>query len=109
MPTANREPEALLQRLFDAFGEERWDEYPEILAEDLVAHENGEEIRGLDEQLAFEKEYKQSNPDAEITVEEMATSGNTVFCRGIAAEGGVHLLCAHVEDVKIVEFWVLSE
>lgn len=109
MPTGNTDPEALLNQLFDAFGEERWDEYPGILADDLVAHENGEEIRGLDEQLAFEKDYKRSNPGAEITVKEMATSGNTVFSRGVTPDGGVHLLCAHVEDGKIAEFWVLTE
>lgn len=109
MAPDNTAPAALLERLFDAFAEERWEEYPEILAEDLVAHENGEEIRGLDEQLEFEQEYKRSNPDAAVTVEEMATAGKTVFSRGIAPGGGTHLLCAHVEDGKIAEFWVLSE
>lgn len=109
MPTDEDHPEAVLQRLFDAFANERWDEYPEIVAHDIVAHENGEEIRGLAEQLAFEKEVKQSHPDAAVDVEEMATSGNTVFSRGIAPDGGTHLLCAHVEDGRISEFWVLSE
>lgn len=109
MPTDGDRPEAVLQRLFDAFADERWDEYPEILADDIVAHENGEEIRGLDEQLAFEKEFKQSHPGAEVAVKEMASSGNTVFSRGKAPGGGTHLLCAHVEDGKITEFWVLSE
>lgn len=103
------DPETVLQRLFDAFEADRWDEYPEILADDVVAHENGEEIRGLDEQLEFEKDYKQSNPDAAIDVEEMAASGDTVFSRGVAPGGGTHLLCAHVEDGKITEFWVLTE
>lgn len=107
--TDTTDPEALLERLFDAFEEERWEEYPEILADDIVAHENGEEIRGLDEQLEFEKDYKQSNPDAAVTVKEMATSENTVFSRGMAPDGGTHLLCAHVEDEKIAEFWVLTE
>lgn len=109
MATDDPDPKALLERLFSAFEEERWEEYPEILAADVLAHENGEEMRGLEEQLEFEKEYKQSNPDAAVTVKEMATSGNTVFSRGVAPGGGTHLLCAHVEDGKIVEFWVLSE
>jgi len=109
MATDKTAPEALLERLFDAFEEERWEEFPEIVADDVVAHENGEEMRGLDEQLEFEKEYKQSNPDAAVTVREMATSGHTVFSRGVAPDGGTHLLCAHVEDGKIAEFWVLTE
>jgi hypothetical protein len=109
MATNNTDPEALLERLFDAFENERWEEYPEILADDIVAHENGEEIRGLQEQLDFEKEFKKSNPGAAVTVEEMATSGNTVFSRGIAPGGGTHLLCAHVDDGEIAEFWVVSE
>lgn len=103
------EPEKLLERLFDAFENERWEEYPEILADDIVAHENGEEIRGLEEQLEFEKNFKQSNPGAAVQVKEIATSGNTVFSRSVAPGGGTHLLCAHVEDGKIIEFWVLSE
>lgn len=109
MTTTNTSPEALLTRFFDAFEAERWEEYPEILSADVVGHENGEAIRGLEEQLDFEKEYKRSNPDAAVEVEEMATSGNTVFSRGVAPDGGTHLLCAHVEDGKIVEFWVLTE
>lgn len=109
MATDSTEPAALLEQLFAAFEHERWEEYPEILADDIVAHENGEEIRGLEEQLDFEKSFKQSNPGAAVSVKEMATSGNTVFSRGVAPGGGTHLLCAHVEDVKIAEFWVLSE
>lgn len=109
MTTDGTDPTALLERLFDAFEEERWEEYPEILAGDVVGHENGEEIRGLEEQLEFERDYKRSDPDAAVTVEEMATSGNTVFSRGVAPGGGTHLLCAHVEDGKIAEFWVLTE
>lgn len=109
MPTDEADPTALLKRLFDAFEEERWEEYSEIVADNIVAHENGEVMRGLDEQLEFEKDYKESNPDAAVTVEEMATSGNTVFSRGVAPGGGTHLLCAHVEDGKISEFWVLTE
>lgn len=109
MTTDRTDPEALLERLFDAFANERWEEYQEIVAEDIVAHENGEEIRGLEEQLAFEREFKRTNPGAEVEVLEMASAGNTVFSRGIAPGGGTHLLCAHVEDGKIAEFWVLSE
>lgn len=108
MTTDDTEPERLLERLFTAFEKERWDEYPELLADDIVAHENGEEIRGLEEQLEFERDYKESSPDAAVTVKEMATSENTVFSRGIAPNGGTHLLCAHVEDGKITEFWVLT-
>lgn len=109
MATDSTKPAALLERLFDAFEHERWEEYPELLADDIVAHENGEEIRGLEEQLEFEKNFKQSNPGAAVQVKEMATSGNTVFSRAVAPGGGTHLLCAHVEDGEIVEFWVLSE
>lgn len=109
MTTRTTEAEKQLERLFDAFENERWEEYPEILADDIVAHENGEEILGVEEQLEFEKNFKQSNPDAAVEVKEMATSGNTVFSRGVAPGGGTHLICAHVEDGKIVEFWVLSE
>lgn len=109
MTPHNTDPETLLERLFDAFANERWDEYSEVLAEDVVGHENGEEIRELDELLEFEEEYKRSNPDAAVTVEEMAASGDTVFSRGVAPGGGTHLLCAHVEDGKIAEFWVLTE
>jgi hypothetical protein len=108
MTTDDTAPERLLERLFTAFEEERWDEYPELLADDIVGHENGEEIRGLEEQLEFERDYKESSPDAAVTVEEMATSENTVFSRGIAPDRGTHLLCAHVEDEKITEFWVLT-
>lgn len=109
MGTNGTDPETVLQSLFDAFEDERWEEYPEILAEDIVGHENGAELRGLDELLEFEKDYKQSNPEAAVTVKEMTASGNTVFSRGVAPGGGVHLLCAHVEEGKITEFWVLTE
>lgn len=109
MGTTGTDPGTVLQRLFKAFEDERWGEYPEILAEDVVGHENGEEMQGLDELLDFERDYKQSNPDAAVSVEEMAASGSTVFSRGVAPGGGTHLLCAHVEDGKITEFWVLTE
>lgn len=109
MVADDTDPQALLERLFGAFETERWEAYPDILADDVVAHENGEEIRGLEEQLEFEKDYKQSHSEAAVTVKEMATSGNTVFSRGVAPGGGIHLLCAHVEDGQIAEFWVLTE
>lgn len=109
MSRDNTEHAELLQRLFDAFEDERWDEFREILADDIVAHEHGEVIRGLDERLEVEQDFKENNPDASVEVEEMATSGGTVFSRGIAPGGGTHLFCAHLEDGEIVEFWTLSE
>lgn len=63
----------------------------------------------MDELLKFEREYEQSNPDAGVTVKEMATSGDTVFSRGVMEDGSMHLLCAHVDEEKISEVWVLTE
>lgn len=107
--TDRPDPTDPLERLFDGFEHERWEAYPELLTDDVVAHENGEEIRGLEEQLDFEQDYKQTHPDAAVTVKEMATSGTTVFPRSVAPGGGTHLLYSHVEDGKIAEVWVLSE
>lgn len=109
METDKTEPQALLEQLFNAFEEERWNKYPEMIAEDVVAHVNGEEILGLEELLEFEKDYKQSNPDAAVTVKEMATSENTVFSREVVPGVGTHFTCAHVDDGKIAEIWVLTE
>lgn len=106
---SSEENTTLVNRWFTAFEEERWDEFPEILAADVVGHENGEVMHGLEEILGFEKDFKESNPEAEIVGEEMVASGNTVFSRGVAPGGGTHLLCAHIEDGNVAEYWVLTE
>lgn len=81
MGTGDTAPETLLERLFNPFEQERWEQYPEVLADDVVVHEDGGEMHGMEELLEFEKEYKESSPDAGVTVKEMGTSENTVFSR----------------------------
>jgi predicted ester cyclase len=104
--------EKLVRGLFDAFNEQEWEKYDEVLADDVVVHESGEDMHGIEEMVEHDRQFQDQHPNATITVADSVASGERVAAReDISADGleASGILFGRVENEKLAEIWVLTD
>jgi steroid delta-isomerase-like uncharacterized protein len=117
--------EAILRRAVEAFNDHgRRAQYLELYASDVVLHGYPEQIHGADGARGFYSEVWNAFPDAELSLEQIVASGDTVAARftlsglhaedfyGAPASGrdviidGIAMM--RFSDGKVVEEWQAS-
>lgn len=107
--TAN---EKLIRELFDAFNEQNWERYAELLAEDVVLHESGGEMHGVEAVVEHDKQFHEEHSNATITVADSVAAGDRVAAREELSAQGMEtrgILFGRVENGQLAEIWVSTD
>lgn len=106
------ESEELVRGLFDAFNEQAWERYGEVLADDVVLHESGADMHGPEAVIEHDKQFHENYPNAKITVADIVASDSRVAAREDVSADGLEasgILFSRVEDGQLAEIWVLTD
>ena len=126
MTTADNK-ETVRRMIEEGFNEDDLELADELVAEDCVLHEAGQEepIRGPEGVKEFLRTYRSAFPDARIEIEELIAEGDTVVVRWTAS--GTHegdlmgiqptgneveimgMEMYHVRDGKLAEGWEIFD
>lgn len=106
------ENETLVRELFDAFNEQNWERYAELLAEDVVLHESGMDMHGVDAIVEHDKQIHEEHSNVTITVADSVASGDRVAAREELSAESLEIraiLFARIENGQLAEIWVSTE
>lgn len=101
--------EKLVRNPFDAFNQQNWEKYAELLAEDVVLHESGRDMHGVEAVVEYDKQIHEEHSNVTITVADSVASGDRVAAREEFSAESVEtraILFGRVEDGQLAELWV---
>ena len=93
MATAIEENKELVGRVNDGLNDQSREAFVDLHTEDVVVHDGGEEIRGIDAAVAHEEAIWHGFPDLHHTLADVLAEGDLVAYRFTAAgthEGAFH-------------------
>ena len=102
----------LLQSFVDAFNKQDWERFAEVLADDVINHESGGTLNGVEAVVELNKRFHRENANATISLADTVVSDDRVAAVEDVSADGIEtwgILYARVKDGKFAELWITGE
>lgn len=100
---------ALLRRFVTAFNTRNWEEFADLLTEDVVNHEREGTLQGVDEIIELNKRFHEKYPHATIRIADSVASADRIAAVEHVTADGLEawgILYGRIEEQQFAELWI---
>lgn len=105
-------PDELLRRFVSAVNEQDWERFAGVLADDVINHESGDDLHGVDAIVELNKRFHEANRNATINLTDTVASDDRVAgIEHVSADGldTWGIFYGRVKDGEFTELWITGE